>query len=69
MYVIYNKNHIHYLLNEPKTWIFAYNCDWKVYNRNVSLESANFSSIKKKWGVKRFPRSNLTFLNKRSNLT
>jgi len=31
MYVVYNKDHIHHLLNESKTWIFAYICDRRVY--------------------------------------
>jgi len=32
MYVVYNKDHIHYLLNESKTWIFTYICDRKCSN-------------------------------------
>lgn len=28
MYVLYNKDYIYRLLNEFKTWIFAYICDW-----------------------------------------
>jgi len=31
MYVVYNKDHIHNLLNESKTYIFAYICDRMVY--------------------------------------
>jgi hypothetical protein len=27
MYVVYNKNHIHHLINESKMLIFAYNSD------------------------------------------
>jgi len=31
MYVAYNIDHIHYLLNESKKYIFAYNSDRRVY--------------------------------------
>jgi hypothetical protein len=31
MYVVFNIDYIHHLLNEPKMWIFAYNNDWRVY--------------------------------------
>jgi len=27
MYMVYNTNHKHQLLNKPKMWIFAYNND------------------------------------------
>jgi len=30
MYNVYNKDYIHYLLNESKTWFFAYICDRRV---------------------------------------
>jgi len=32
MYVVYNIDYIHHLLNESKMWIFAYNNDQMVYN-------------------------------------
>jgi len=35
MYVVYNKDCIHYLLNESKTCIFACICDRRVYAANV----------------------------------
>jgi len=35
MYVVYIIDYIHYLLNEPKKWIFAYNCDRRVYTIDV----------------------------------
>ena len=31
MYMIFNVEHIHYLLNEPNMWNFAYNSDRMVY--------------------------------------
>jgi len=31
MYVVYNKDHIHNLMNESKMLIFVYNSDWTVY--------------------------------------
>jgi len=32
MYAVYNKNHIHHLMNESKMLIFAYNSDRRVHN-------------------------------------
>jgi len=31
MHGVYNKDHIHHLLNEYKIWIFVYICDRMVY--------------------------------------
>jgi hypothetical protein len=38
MYVVYNKDYIHHLLNESKTWIFAYICDGSVYVIIMSMK-------------------------------
>jgi len=39
IYVAYNKNHIHNLLNESKTWIFAYIYDRRVYEFKNETQS------------------------------
>jgi len=32
MYVVYNKDYVHHLINESKIVIFAYNSDRRMYN-------------------------------------
>ena len=36
MYVVFNIDHIHHLLNEPQILNFAYNSDRRVYNLDIN---------------------------------
>jgi len=45
MYIVYNKDHIHHLLNKTKTRIFAYTYDLRVYVGRPNYQRYKIQSI------------------------